>query len=151
VSTTLKQKIHRHYLAMANDKIKLLQQTLAGLKESGSNETKSTAGDKHETALAMLQIEQANVREQLNAALAQQDILQKIDPSITVAAIVTGCVIKTNKGYFFMSAALGKAVVDNYTVIALSAQSPLGKKLMGLKAGDTAALNDTAYKIESIV
>jgi hypothetical protein len=43
----------------------MLQQVLADLKESGANETKSTAGDKHETALAMLQIEQANTRGQL--------------------------------------------------------------------------------------
>ena len=56
---TLKQKIYNHYLGVINDKIKLLQQVLADLKESSSNETKSTAGDKHETTLAMLQIEQA--------------------------------------------------------------------------------------------
>jgi len=60
---TLKQKAHQHYLQMVNDKISLLRQDLAGLRESGANETKSTAGDKHETALAMLQIEQANKRE----------------------------------------------------------------------------------------
>ncbi len=59
---TLKQKIHGHTLEIINAKISLLQKVLADLKESGSNETKSTAGDKHETALAMLQIEQANTR-----------------------------------------------------------------------------------------
>jgi hypothetical protein len=62
---TLKQKIYNYYLQLINDKVHLLQQVLADLKESGSNETKSTAGDKHETALAMLQIEQANTRGQL--------------------------------------------------------------------------------------
>jgi hypothetical protein len=62
---TLKQKIYNYYLQVINDKVYMLQQVLADLKESGANETKSTAGDKHETALAMLQIEQANTRGQL--------------------------------------------------------------------------------------
>ena len=56
----------------------MLQQRLNDLKESGANETKSTAGDKHETALAMVQIEQANIRKQLEEALAQKAILEKI-------------------------------------------------------------------------
>ncbi len=68
---TLKQKVYDHYMQVVNDKLRSLQKVLADLKESGSNETKSTAGDKHETALAMLQIEQANVGSQL------QDVLEK--------------------------------------------------------------------------
>src|SRR5436190_9865308 len=113
---TLKQKIYDHYLQQVNDKIAQLQNVLADLKESGSNETKSTAGDKHETALAMLQIEQANKRAQLQEVLTQKAALEKIDPAITAPMIVNGALIKTNRGYFFMSTALGKAVVDNIHV-----------------------------------
>jgi len=147
---TLKEKIYQHYLNVINDKIKLLQQVLADLKESGANETKSTAGDKHETALAMLQIEQANKREQLKEIVAQKAALEKIDPKIVAAVILTGSLIKTNRGYFFMSVALGKAVVNDITVIAVSPQSPLGKKLMGLSVGDSTEVNNTIYNIESI-
>ena len=39
----------------------MLQQVLNDLKESGVNETKSKAGDKHETTLAMLQIEHTQI------------------------------------------------------------------------------------------
>jgi hypothetical protein len=125
---TLKEKIYQHYLAVINNKIQLLQEILADLKESGANETKSTAGDKHETALAMLQIEQANKREQLKELVAQKTALERIDPAIIARAILNGSLIKTNRGYFFMSVALGKAVVNDITVIAVSPQSPLGKK-----------------------
>ena len=128
----------------------MLQKVLDDLKESGSNETKSTAGDKHETALAMLQIEQANKRAQLQEVLTQQAALEKIDPSVSATIILNGSLIKTNKGYFFMSVALGKAVTDGITVISLSPQSPLGQKLLGLKAGDTALMNNVEYHIESI-
>ena len=147
---TLKQKIHNHYLQLINDKVNLLQQVLADLKESGTNETKSTAGDKHETALAMLQIEQANTRAQLKEVLEQKAALERINPALLSVKIVNGTLIKTNRGWLYMSTALGKATVEGITVIALSPQSPLGKKLMGLAVTDTVEMNNTRYTIESI-
>jgi len=146
----LKQKIYNHYLQVINEKVTMLQKILNDLKESGTNETKSTAGDKHETALAMLQIEQANTRAQLRDVLAQKAALEKIDPTLTIPIIVNGSLMKTNRGYLFMSIAMGKAVIDSNAVIALSPQSPLGQKLMGLKTGDSAAINDVEYIIELI-
>jgi transcription elongation GreA/GreB family factor len=147
---TLKQKIYNHYLQLINNKVHLLQQVLADLKESGSNETKSTAGDKHETALAMLQIEQANTRAQLQEVINQKDALEKINPAVTAIKIVNGSLVKTNRGYLFLSVALGKAVVEGITVIALSPQSPLGIKLMGLTIGNVAEVNGNKYVIEGI-
>ena len=108
-----------------------LQNVLADLKESGTNETKSTAGDKHETALAMLQIEQANIRAQLKEAQEQKAVLENINPSLSPALIVNGSLVNTDKGYLFLSTALGKATIDGITVIALSQHSPLGIQLMG--------------------
>jgi len=147
---TNKQKIYNYYLQLVNDKVSRLQQVLADLKESGSNETKSTAGDKHETALAMLQIEQANTRGQLNDALAQKALLEKINPSLSASVIVNGSLVNTNRGYLYLSVALGKAVIENKAVIALSPQSPLGQKLMGLSVSDVAEINGNRYIIESI-
>ncbi|MBK8520151.1 MAG: hypothetical protein IPL54_04485 [Chitinophagaceae bacterium] len=146
----LKQKIYDHYLEVIHNKVALLQKVLDDLKESGANETKSTAGDKHETALAMLQIEQANTRAQLQEVTAQKTALEKIDPTLTANLIVNGSLVKTNHGYLFVSIASGKAVIDNSTVIALSPQSPLGQKLMGLKRGETAFVNNREYMIEDI-
>ena len=127
----------------------MLQQVLADLKESGANETKSTAGDKHETALAMLQIEQANTRGQLKDVLDKKTLLEKINPALSVAKIVNGSLIKTDRGYLFMSIALGKTIVEGITVIALSSQSPLGAQLMGLSVGDVAEINNNKYIIKS--
>jgi hypothetical protein len=147
---TFKQKIYNQYLQKVNTKVAMLQKVLQDLKESGTTETKSTAGDKHETALAMLQIEQAQVREQLKEVQIQKSALEKINPAITAQMIVSGSLIKSNKGYLFMSAALGKVVIDGITVIALSPQSPLGQKLKGLKAGMVTGVNNIEYVIESI-
>jgi hypothetical protein len=147
---TLKQNIHQHYLQLANEKVNLLQQVLNELKESSSNETKSTAGDKHETALAMLQIEQEQKRNQLKEARLQQAEMEKINPSIIAECIVKGSLITTSKGCLFMSVALGKSVVDGIVVTALSPQSPLGRQLMGQKTGAIIVFNNNQYLIESI-
>ena len=145
-----KQKVYNHYLQLINDKLSQLQQVLADLKESSSNETKSTAGDKHETALAMLQIEQANAGAQLQDVLDKKAALEKIDAALSSANIINGSLVRTDKGYLFISIALGKANIDGNPVIALSPQSPLGQKLLGLFAGDVAEINNTKYVIETV-
>ena len=132
----MKQKVYDHYLQVLNDKLSSLRQVLEDLKENSSNETKSTAGDKHETALAMLQIEQANIGAQVQDVREKKAALERIDPTLSSSAIVPGSLVKTDKGYLFISIALGKATIDGIPVIALSPQSPLGQKLMGLTAGD---------------
>ncbi len=147
---TLKQKVYNYYLQVVNDKINSLRLVLADLKESGSNETKSTAGDKHETALAMLQIEQANIGGQLQDVLEKKATLEKIDPTCSSSKIINGSLVKTDKGFLFISIALSKATIDGNLIIALSPQSPLGQKLIRLSAGDVAEINNNKYVIRSI-
>lgn len=86
----------------------------------------------------------------MDELLAQKAILNKIDPAIETVQVVTGSLIETTNNYFFISAALGKAVVNAKNIIALSAQSPLGNKLMGLKKGEKISFNQTQYIIEEI-
>ena len=148
---TFKEKIYESYLRILEDKIQLFQNTLYELRESGINETKSTVGDKYETALAMLHIEQENTNQQLTEAVKQKVLLSKIDPTVSTSKIINGSLIKTNKGYFFLSVALGKTIVDGIAVIALSPYSPLGQKLIGLKANDTTEINGTRSVIENVV
>ena len=148
---TFKQKIYNQFQQMLETKIHGLQQHLNDLKESTANETKSTAGDKYETARAMLQIEQDNTRRQLQEALEQLSIFASIDISISSNEIIRGSLVKTNKGYLFISVALGKTIVDGITVIALSPQSPLGKQLMGLRVNDATIINNISYAIEEIL
>ena len=136
---------------MLETKISELQKQLNDLKESTANETKSTAGDKYETARAMLQIEQDNTRRQLQEVLEQQSIFTAIDIFINSKEIIRGSLVKTNKGYLFISVALGKIIVDGITIIALSPQSPLGKQLMGLQINNSTSINNIPYIIEEIL
>ncbi len=147
---TFKETIYQYYLKLIDEKIHLLQSTLYELRLSAANETKSTAGDKHETALAMLQIEQENTTKQLNEVLNQKKTLEQIDATIKTIQVCKGSLVKTNQGFFFISTALGKKEIDGTLVIALSPASPLGNKMMDLKQGDSFAFNQTKYTIEEL-
>jgi transcription elongation GreA/GreB family factor len=147
---TLKEKTYQTCVALVQLKIDTLQKNLHDLTDSAGNETKRTAGDKHETALAMLQIEQENNSRQLKEVLQQKAVLEKLDPQLQTATIVRGSLVETNKGRFYISIGLGKLKVNDETVFAVSPEAPLGKLLLMKKAGDTFTFNDTDYKIISI-
>jgi transcription elongation GreA/GreB family factor len=148
---TFKETIYNYYLQLITLKITEVEKSIVDIKESAANETKSTAGDKHETALAMLQIEEANKREQLKVLQQQKQELQNINPLLVNTTINKGSLVKTNKDYFFVSVALGNAIIDNKAVIALSSQSPLGKALVGLSRGESMLFNTTEYLIQDIL
>lgn len=146
---SFKHQVYEHYLQLINEKFNALQVILNELNDSAKNETKSTAGDKHETALAMLQIEQENTRNKLKEIKEQKLQLDRIDINLKSEKIIKGSLIKTNHGYLFLSIALGKITVEHQQIIALSPQSPLGLKLVGAKINDEIELNNLKYVIES--
>jgi hypothetical protein len=135
---------------MLDEKKLRLQTTLADLKHSASNETKSTAGDKHETALAMLQLEQENKRNEINiinALITEFHLFKESPPCFKV---IKGSLIKTNYNYLYLNGALGKIYVDEKEVIGISHQSPMGTKLLGLGVGDQFEINGKMVKVEEI-
>ena len=147
---TLKEKIHQACMDLLQQKIDALQKNLHDLSDSAGNETKRTAGDKHETALAMLQIEQENNSRQLKEVLQQKAILEKLDAALQTEIIVRGSLVHSNKGIFFIGLGLGKLKVENEIVFAVSPDAPLGKLLLMKKAGDGFQFNNTAYEILSV-
>ena len=123
---------------------------ISGLTEDAKNDAKGSAGDKHETALSMMHIEQEKLNYKLREILDQKVILDKIDASQIQTKIALGSIVKTNAMYLFICAALPKIVLDSKTIIALSPQSPLGVKLMGNSVGFSFEINGTKFTIETI-
>jgi len=145
-----KEKVYSACLQLVNEKVIFLKQTIADLTEGGESDAKSSAGDKHETARAMLQAEQEKLNHQLGEVMEQKTMLDKINPTIPLDRIGLGAFIKTDKGYLFLSVALGKIKVDGAEVITLSPASPLGIKLMGLTVNQSVQINTTTYLVQEI-
>ncbi|AOC93547.1 hypothetical protein BB050_00391 [Flavobacterium anhuiense] len=147
---TFKEKIYSHYTQMVQDRIDVFRDMISGLTEDSKNDAKGSAGDKHETALSMMHIEQEKLTNKLKEALEQKAILDKIDPLKTTENIVLGSLVKANGIYLYVSVALPKIAIEGINVITLSPQSPLGNHLMGNKAGFQFEINKTHYTIQSV-
>lgn len=148
---SLKLKIHKHYNQLVQDRIDVFRDMILALTEDSKNDAKGSAGDKHETALSMMHLEQEKLNHKLSEVLAQKAILDKLDPLKETNRISLGSLVKANGIYLYMSAALPKISVDGISIIALSPQSPLGNKLMGNSLGFTFEINGTTYLIEEIL
>ncbi|WP_426064404.1 hypothetical protein [Flavobacterium sp. DSP2-3-1] len=147
---TFKQKIHIHYLQLVQDRIDVFKDMIVALTEDSKNDAKGSAGDKHETALSMMHIEQEKLNRKLREVLNQKTVLDKIDVTVTAETIIVGSLVKANGIYLYLSVALPKINVEGINIIALSPQSPLGNKLMGNQEGFTFEINGTKYLVENI-
>lgn len=147
---TFKQKIHTYYLQLVQDRIDVFRDMIVALTEDSKNDAKGSAGDKHETALSMMHIEQEKLNRKLREVLDQKNLLDKIDSATIATTIIVGSLVKANGIYLYLSVALPKISVEGINIIALSPQSPLGNKLMGNAIGFSFEINGTKYMIESI-
>jgi hypothetical protein len=146
-----KQKILSHYQLLLQDKIDIYQDLIHSLTEDAQNDAKSSAGDKHETTLSKLHIEQEKIANKLKEALEQQAILSKLDISQVSNNVVLGSLVITNHLTVFICTALPKITVDNETVFAISPQSPLGLQLMHKTVKVEFLVNQVNYKILEIL
>ncbi len=146
----LKQKTYQHCLQLINIRITELKKVLDELSEGIKNDSKSSAGDKHETSRAMAQIEQEKISRQLAETLEQKAVLEKLEHILPSPKIIKGSLVKTNTLTLYISIPLGRMLVDNTPVFAISPQSPLGAQLMGLEPKDSTRINGVNYFIESI-
>jgi len=120
--------------------------------EKAQNEdTKSSAGDKYETGRAMMQQEKDRNTIQLNEANKLMVALNLIGTKNNSSTVETGSLVITNNGKFYIAISAGTLVVDNESYFAVSAASPIGLKLKGLKAGDEFGLNGKAYKLLEVM
>ena len=147
---TLKQQIALRYKEILQDRIDVFQDMISGLTIDAQNDAKGSAGDKHETALSMMHIEQEKLNHKLREVLEQQAILNKIDATQLHKKVALGSLVQANGMLLFISAALPKITHEDKTIFALSPQSPLGSKLMGNEVGFSVEVNGKVYVIESI-
>jgi hypothetical protein len=105
---TLKQKIHAHYTQQIQDKEDAFRDMLPRLPKIPRTTPKGSAGDKHETALSMMHIEQEKLNRKLAEILDQKAVLAKINPDTTSDKIVLGSLVETNNMLLFIAAALQK-------------------------------------------
>ncbi len=139
--TETKKLLLKACLNFIHQKEATILQTIKSNKNDLFSETKSSAGDKHETGRAMIQLEMEKAGHQLAEINTMKLILDKIDIEKTSNIICLGSLIITNKANYFLAISTGKIKVNNRVYFAVSTSAPVGKQLLGKKVGDTICLD----------
>ncbi len=127
------------------------QLAIEDAQKASNDDTKSSAGDKYETGRAMMQQETDRNLTQLNEANKLKVSLNKISPNGVAGKAETGSVVITGSGNFYIAISAGVLTVNNEKYFAISPASPIGLKLMGLKACDEFKQNDKLYHIKQVI
>ena len=133
------------------EKIDFLHKAINQTIESRDLQTKSTAGDKHETSRAIIQTEIDNLSLQLKKNKALKYELTKIDLSKKHEIVDFGALAITNKGIYFISIGIGKIDCENKAIYCVSLGSPIGKQLYNKKIGDSFSFMNKDLLIEKIL
>ncbi|MFO0358781.1 MAG: hypothetical protein ACK50A_17635 [Sphingobacteriaceae bacterium] len=143
-----KEHILQKCKELVDEKLNKLFYALDELNESAEAESKSTAGDKHETGRAMIQLEQEKIGKQIQEWEIQKQILEKIDLCKDSNRIALGTLIETDKGLFFLAVNLGRIKIKEQEVMVISTQSPLGKLMMSHQLNEALNYLNTSYCIK---
>ena len=147
----IKQQLHSKCFEIAQQRVMSLSTIIQEAQDAANNETKSSAGDKHETGRAMAQLETEKLTKQLSEAIKLEQVINQVNPKLEHKIAALGSVVITNNGIFYISVSLGKIEIDKQTYFAISPKSPIGKLLIGLKEKNSFSFNGRAYSIEKIV
>lgn len=142
--------VHTSTLLALSKKIASLQEILEDTYKSTLDDSKSSAGDKHETSIAMVQLEQEKLSKQLNEFLKQQRTLLAINPNTKHQKIMQGSLVETKQAWYYFSIGIGLISIENTAVFAINPDSPLGRLLMKKKAGKSVTFNGMVTEIIAV-
>jgi len=151
VNHDLKQRVYAFCQTYVESRMERIQQEIQKISESLRSETKSTAGDKHETGRAMLQLEREKLGNQLLEAEKMSLTLKRIIPEQQSERIVLGSLIQTEKNGYYLGVSAGIFKKDAITVYCISVATPIGQLLLGKSVGDVIVFNGTEQRVLKVV
>lgn len=147
----IKNKLHQLCSEYVEDRINIVKKAMEEAQNSANEETKSSAGDKHETGRAMAQLETEKLSKQLTEILKLKQALNQINPNKESAKVMLGSIVITSNGNFYMSISAGKLIIDQTEYYAISPVSPIGSQLLNLTVGDEFSFNGKRFVIKNVV
>lgn len=145
-----KQELQEFCKEHVNGRISRIQKDIDNIQESLASETKSSAGDKHETGRAMLQLEREKLGQQLQEAEKMGVILSRISISYKAKTVVLGSLVETSKADYFMAVSAGEFTTGKESIFCISGGTPIGQLLLGKSIGDVITFNDDKIRIKDI-
>lgn len=132
---------------MISGKVKTLEFYLNFTLEA-SREIKKTS--KYDSIREEMQEEIYHLDKQMANLKNMQQQMKKVLNSASERAKI-GSLVITNKARFYISVSLGEFFFEGDRFYAISPESPMAQKIMGMKAGEEFTLNKIHQKIEEVI
>ena len=145
-----KNKLKNFGLDLLRLRIATAQDAMNQAQEAANSEEKSSAGDKYETGRAMGQLQKEMHSRQLAEYAKEVKALQSIATDLLCDRGGAGAFVQTKAIAFFLSAGLGKQVVEGKSILFVSPMAPFARALQNKKAGDNIVFNGTGMTIEDV-
>jgi len=146
----LKGKAYEHCVLFVGDRLKRIQHQISELEAALTSETKSSAGDKHETGRAMIQLEREKLGRQLSELEKTQLLLSKVPKNRNSETIGLGSLVVTDSFTYFIAIPSGVFKFKSRSVYCISAATPIGKLVFGKSVSDTFSFNGKKFSILAI-
>lgn len=148
---SLKENLYNSCLKQVQDRIEAAELNIASAKEASANETKSSAGDKYETAREMMQQEINLNQGRLAEARKQLHALTLINPYKKNEQVASGSIVYTTNLTFFISVSGSTLVIEGINYQPISSSAPIARLMWNLRRGDHFLLNGKEVIITDIV
>lgn len=145
-----KQQLYKACQDFLNKRLEVIQNTISDIQNSLQSETKSSAGDKHETGRAMLQLEREKAGHQLAEIQKINKTLNKIEVNSKHKKVALGSLVITSHFNYFIAISAGELIVNDISYYAISVSTPIAKLLLSKEEGDGVEFRDSKFIINSI-
>ncbi|AUC74626.1 3-oxoacyl-ACP synthase [Olleya sp. Bg11-27] len=146
----IKQVLHSKCVQFTKNRLDTINKTINELQESLTSETKSSAGDKHETGRAMVQLEREKAGKQLAEIQKVNQLLAKISVEKTSRTIGLGSVVYTTKANYYIAISVGELEVDSSNFYAIAANTPIAQLILGKTIGDNIVFREQNFSITNV-
>ncbi|HEA29585.1 MAG TPA: hypothetical protein ENH91_06280 [Leeuwenhoekiella sp.] len=145
-----KKKVIVQLNDLLNKKMNSARDQITSLKESRDSDGKSSAGDKYETGVEMIQQEIDNAQRRMDQYKHQHNELQRAQSQNSSTIISFGNLVTTSQGVYFLAIGIGEIKLEDTSCYCISTGSPLGSALLGKKLNDKVTFNNNVHTILNI-
>lgn len=147
----IKSQLYSACAESLNKRLSLVESNIRSMQNDLMAETKSSAGDKHETGRAMIHLEIEKAMVQADQLRKTKSVLQKINIDKNSDKIKMGSLVFTDQGKYFISISAGEIRLGEEVYYAISSSSPIGNLLMGQTPGSSIQLLNRTQKILEVL
>jgi hypothetical protein len=136
-----KKALLKYIEQIVDDRVLQAKKGVESCQEAANSETKSTAGDKHDTARELMQQEKNKAAQNLANQINLKKAFVRISPTKVYSKIEFGAMVQTDDNWFFIGMPLGNIQFQDQEVTCVSPVSPIAKVFQNKEVGDSVIYN----------